>query len=118
MAVDYSVPLITDVKCAKLLVEALQNTKGKLEAKGRHITQFENKISAISLLKLSKSKVNSPISICPLRVNGLDDLIINVFAKTYVDCITSGRIVRLPGLIDTHVHLREPGATHKAGHYI
>ena len=35
MAVDYSVPLITDIKCAKLLVEALQNTKGKLEAKGR-----------------------------------------------------------------------------------
>ena len=29
------------------------------------------------------------------------------------DCITSRRIVRLPGLIDTHVHLREPGAEHK-----
>jgi len=65
MAVDYSVPLITDVKCAKLLVEALQKTRGKLES------------------------------------------------KSYVDCISSRRIVRLPGLIDTHVHLREPGATHK-----
>ena len=27
MAVDYSVPLITDIKCAKLLVEAIQKTK-------------------------------------------------------------------------------------------
>ena len=27
--------------------------------------------------------------------------------------MTSNRIVRLPGLIDVHVHLREPGATHK-----
>ena len=34
-------------------------------------------------------------------------------AKSYVDCITSRRIIRLPGLIDTHVHLREPGGEHK-----
>ena len=68
MAVDYSVPLITDVKCAKLLVEALQKTGGSLNA------------------------------------------------KSYVDCISSRRIVRLPGLIDTHVHLREPGAPHKVFH--
>lgn len=33
--------------------------------------------------------------------------------KTYIDCITSHRTVRLPGLIDTHVHVREPGQTHK-----
>ncbi|OQV15901.1 CAD protein [Hypsibius exemplaris] len=30
-----------------------------------------------------------------------------------VDCVTSRRLERLPGLIDVHVHLREPGATHK-----
>eukprot|EP00092_Neocalanus_flemingeri_P024222 GFUD01026270.1.p1 GENE.GFUD01026270.1~~GFUD01026270.1.p1 ORF type:complete len:2226 (-),score=685.36 GFUD01026270.1:76-6753(-) len=65
MAVDYSVPLITDIKCAKLLVESIQKTKGKLDA------------------------------------------------RSYIDCISSRRIVRLPGLIDTHVHLREPGAVHK-----
>ena len=65
MACDYSVPLITDVKCAKLLVESIQKTQGRLEA------------------------------------------------RSYVDCITSRRIVRLPGLIDTHVHLREPGGEHK-----
>ena len=33
--------------------------------------------------------------------------------KTYIDCISSHRTVRLPGLIDTHVHVREPGQTHK-----
>ncbi|KAG0725352.1 CAD protein [Chionoecetes opilio] len=65
MAVDFSVPLVTDVKCAKLLVEALR------------------------------------------RVGGAPDL------KTHVDCISSRRIMKLPGLIDVHVHVREPGATHK-----
>ncbi|XP_050730695.1 CAD protein-like isoform X5 [Eriocheir sinensis] len=65
MAVDFSVPLVTDVKCAKLLVEALR------------------------------------------MIGGAPDL------KTHVDCVTSRRIVKLPGLIDVHVHVREPGATHK-----
>ena len=27
--------------------------------------------------------------------------------------MSSGRVVRLPGMIDVHVHMREPGATHK-----
>ena len=66
MAIDYSVPLITDVKCAKLLIESL----------------WELRKTAPAL-------------------------------KTHIDCISSSRIVRLPGLIDTHVHLRDPGATHK-----
>ncbi|ELT96818.1 hypothetical protein CAPTEDRAFT_177358 [Capitella teleta] len=66
MAVDYSVPLITDIKCTKLLVEALQKSNCK----------------------------------CPML-------------KTTVDCMTSRRLIILPGLIDVHVHLREPGATHK-----
>ncbi|CAA9999745.1 unnamed protein product, partial [Nesidiocoris tenuis] len=65
MAVDYSVPLITDVKCAKLLVEAM--LKYKQEPR----------------------------------------------MKTHTDCMTSRRIVRLPGLIDVHVHAREPGAEYK-----
>lgn len=65
MAVDFSVPLITDVKCAKLLVEALR------------------------------------------LLGGAPDL------KTHLDCSSSRRIVKLPGLIDVHVHVREPGATHK-----
>ncbi|KAK2178546.1 hypothetical protein NP493_539g02066 [Ridgeia piscesae] len=33
--------------------------------------------------------------------------------KTNIDCITARRIIRLPGLIDVHVHLREPGGTEK-----
>ena len=33
--------------------------------------------------------------------------------KTNVDCLTSQSLVRLPGLIDVHVHLRDPGGTHK-----
>lgn len=33
--------------------------------------------------------------------------------KTHTDCITSRQLIKLPGLIDTHVHVREPGATHK-----
>ena len=65
MAVDYSVPLITDIKCAKLLIEAL-----RLVGKAPKM-------------------------------------------KPHVDCMTSRRLVRIPGLIDVHVHLREPGATHK-----
>lgn len=64
-AVDYAIPLISDVKCAKLLVEALKLIDGKP----------------------------------PL--------------KTHIDCLTSSRIVKMPGLIDVHVHLREPGGTHK-----
>lgn len=65
MAVDYAVPLVTDVKCAKLLVEALRLVRKA-----------------------------PPV-------------------KTHIDCMTSRKIVRLPGLIDVHVHLREPGASHK-----
>lgn len=65
MAIDFSVPLITDIKCTKLFVQALKQ-----------------------------------IGQAP-RV------------KTHVDSMTSQKLIRLPGLIDVHVHLREPGATHK-----
>ena len=64
-AVDYAVPLITDVKCAKLLVEALK------------------------------------------LIDGMPPI------KTHIDCLTSNRIVRMPGLIDVHVHIRQPGDEHK-----
>ncbi|XP_075451272.1 multifunctional protein CAD-like isoform X4 [Ascaphus truei] len=65
LAVDYSVPLIIDIKCTKLFVEALRQVGAA-----------------------------PPV-------------------KTHVDCMTSQKLIRLPGLIDVHVHLREPGATHK-----
>ncbi|CAO1412131.1 unnamed protein product [Diamesa hyperborea] len=65
LAVDYSIPLMTDVKCTKLLVEAM-------------------------------------------RLMGRAPLM-----KTHTDCMTSRQMVKLPGFIDVHVHMREPGATHK-----
>ncbi|XP_073671315.1 multifunctional protein CAD-like isoform X2 [Paramisgurnus dabryanus] len=65
VAIDYTVPIITDIKCAKLFVQALNHTG------------------------------HAP----PV--------------KMHVDCMTSHSIIRLPGLIDVHVHLREPGGTHK-----
>lgn len=33
--------------------------------------------------------------------------------KTHTDCMTSRNIIKLPGFIDVHVHVREPGATYK-----
>lgn len=30
-----------------------------------------------------------------------------------VDCLSAESLVRLPGLIDVHVHMREPGGEHK-----
>uniref|UniRef100_A0A069DM27 CAD like protein n=1 Tax=Clytia hemisphaerica TaxID=252671 RepID=A0A069DM27_9CNID len=65
MAIDHSVSLITNIKCAKLFCEALYKVGSKIEV------------------------------------------------KTHIDCISSGNIVRLPGLIDVHVHLRQPGAEYK-----
>uniref|UniRef100_A0A3B4TF12 Multifunctional protein CAD n=1 Tax=Seriola dumerili TaxID=41447 RepID=A0A3B4TF12_SERDU len=65
MAIDYSVPLIIDIKCTKLFVQALHQI-------GR----------------------TPPV-------------------KTHIDSMASQTLVRLPGLIDVHVHLREPGAIHK-----
>ena len=64
-AVDHSIPLISDVKCTKLLITALK------------------------------------------LVNGTPAV------KPHIDCLTSRKLIRLPGLIDIHVHLRVPGAEHK-----
>ena len=36
-----------------------------------------------------------------------------VWCDPKIDCFTSYQTIRLPGLIDTHVHLREPGASYK-----
>lgn len=33
--------------------------------------------------------------------------------KTQIDCMTTHQLVQLPGLVDMHVHVRDPGATHK-----
>lgn len=69
MAVDYSVPLICDVKCTKLLIQSLEY----IHKQGRTLPSV----------------------------------------RSDIDCISSNTLIRLPGLIDVHVHLREPGGTHK-----
>ncbi|CAL7950785.1 unnamed protein product [Xylocopa violacea] len=66
LAIDYSVPLITDVKCAKLLVEAMRMLGGRAPR-----------------------------------------------MKTHTDCMSSRRMIKLPGFIDVHVHTRDPGAVYK-----
>ncbi|KOX80442.1 CAD protein [Melipona quadrifasciata] len=66
LAIDYSVPLITDVKCAKLLVEAMRML-------GRRAPRM----------------------------------------KTHTDCMSSRTMIKLPGLIDIHVHTRDPGSIYK-----
>ena len=65
-AIDYSVTLITNIKCAKLL--------------------------AIGLVNYYHSSLRIDVDI---------------------DQVSSHRFVRLPGLIDMHVHTRDPGFTHK-----
>ena len=67
-AVDNSIPLIADVKCAKLFVKSLE----LFHQNGRR-----------------------------------------VWTDTQVDCMTSYDTVRIPGLVDVHVHMREPGGEHK-----
>ena len=66
IAIDYSIPLITNVKNVKLLVQSLKACNCQLPK-----------------------------------------------IKTTVDCLTKNRLIKMPGLIDVHVHLREPGGTHK-----
>lgn len=70
MAADLQVPLITDVKCAKMLIEAM---------------------------RLAPRNANNWIA--PI--------------DSAVDSVSSKRLIRLPALIDVHVHVRDPGHTHK-----
>jgi len=64
-AMLHAVPLITDIKCARLFVEAI-----------------------------SQYGLSPPV-------------------RPQIDCRTAHRVATLPGLIDLHVHVRDPGATHK-----
>lgn len=72
LAIDFSVPLITNIKCAKLLIDAL-------------------------------CTLDRPDSVEGIRLTALD-----VRSGS-----TARNIVKLPGLFDVHVHLREPGGEHK-----
>eukprot|EP00049_Salpingoeca_infusionum_P015325 m.296587 g.296587 ORF g.296587 m.296587 type:complete len:2279 (-) comp15857_c0_seq1:170-7006(-) len=37
----------------------------------------------------------------------------NIWVDTAIDCLKASKPIRLPGLIDVHVHLREPGGEYK-----
>ncbi|VDK42313.1 unnamed protein product [Anisakis simplex] len=65
MAIDNGIPLITDIKCAKLFIKALRFVGP-----------------------------NPPLN-------------------SQIDCLSSVALYRLPGLIDIHVHTRDPGHVHK-----
>ncbi len=69
-ATIHGVPIVTDIKAAKLLINGLR------------------------LLQLDPSQTLTTIN-------------------TDIDCFTDEKTVRIPGLIDIHVHVREPGHTHK-----
>jgi len=66
--VDNSIPIIPDIKCAKLFVKSL------------NLFEQNNR---------------------------------NIWIDTTIDCMTSYNTVRLPGLVDVHIHMREPGGEHK-----
>lgn len=93
LAVDYAVPLVTDVKCAKLLVQVYFLIIMLLG----NLTQFSNLgVNTFFLLQQAM-----------MRCGGIPHM------KTHTDCMTSRNIIKLPGFIDVHVHVREPGATYK-----
>ena len=71
LAIDFSVPLVTNIKCAKLLIEAL-------------------------------CTLDAPDSVEGIKLTALD-----------VRGSSGRNLVKLPGLFDVHVHLREPGGEHK-----
>ncbi|KAI6183142.1 CAD protein [Aphelenchoides bicaudatus] len=66
MAIDNGIPLVTDIKCAKLYIAALK------------------------MMNCKRPATNSQY-----------------------DCLSSSNLLRLPGLIDIHVHVREPGHEYK-----
>jgi carbamoyl-phosphate synthase / aspartate carbamoyltransferase / dihydroorotase len=69
LSTENSIPIITDIKYAKLLISSLNWLY--TESKG------------------------------------------DIKVRPEVDCFTKHKVVRLPGLIDVHVHVREPGDEHK-----
>ncbi|MFT7803066.1 CAD protein [Arapaima gigas] len=93
MAIDYSVPLITDIKCTKLFVQALWQIG--------HAPPVKTHVDCMTSQKLIRLPgEQNPFSIMTQFWSGL------------YYC-TEGLLLVSSGLIDVHVHLREPGATHK-----
>ncbi|KAG8277029.1 hypothetical protein J6590_051930 [Homalodisca vitripennis] len=144
LAVEYSVPLVTDVKCAKLLVEIMSlgeifSSQKDLEMPGggsmfialakevfindihsaageweRHLSNSNHQF-CVSFRAVTKHICGVYYCFLCCHEDVLAMLSINKEPrmKTHTDCLSSHRMVKLPGLIDVHVHVREPGATHK-----
>ena len=66
----------------------------------------ENGIPIITDIKYAKLFISS-LNWLYSESNG------DVKVRPEVDCFTKYKVVRLPGLIDVHVHVREPGDEHK-----
>ncbi|CAL8084361.1 unnamed protein product [Calicophoron daubneyi] len=92
LAVETDVPLLTDVKLVKLLAEALYRHYG-----GRVFTDEELNDRLIIRVRSSDP---SHASLTPRRWFPMR-------------CIASSQILYLPGLIDIHVHTRDPGFEYK-----
>lgn len=83
LAVECNVPIFTDIKSAKLLVQSLNWLVCRGSRNGSSSDSYTTPISSMS---------------------------INI---SNVDCFTSYKTIKLPGLIDVHVHVREPGEEYK-----
>ncbi|CAK9295247.1 unnamed protein product [Gordionus sp. m RMFG-2023] len=93
LATDHRIPLVTDVKCAKLLIESLVHIFSPHGVGDLNCFNTSNEVSSV---------FNNYIEISPM-----------LKLRTDVDCMSSQKFVRIPGLIDVHVHMREPGAAYK-----
>jgi carbamoyl-phosphate synthase/aspartate carbamoyltransferase/dihydroorotase len=64
----------------------------------------------------SKTPLMTNIKIAKLFTKSLQHYINSnrsLYVDTNIDCFTSYKTIKLPGLIDVHVHIREPGPTYK-----
>lgn len=64
---------------------------------------IDNRVGLLTDVKSARLFIDSLFKWRGVVVNG------TVVVKSSVDCMNSHRIVKLPGLIDPHVHIREPG---------
>lgn len=106
IAIEHAIPLVTDIKCAKLLVKVCDEHLMGTHEMGTH----EMRTQQDTFYFHGACNMTFPSFPPALLSQALDRLSCQAPPlKTYMDCISSHRTLRLPGLIDTHVHVREPG---------
>ncbi|HEY4714640.1 MAG TPA: amidohydrolase family protein, partial [Aquirhabdus sp.] len=69
-------------------------------------TAIDNGVPLITDIKTAKFLVKA-------LTYGFVNRLPNITVETHIDCLTNQQLIRLPGLIDVHVHLREPGGESK-----